>query len=396
MTNGIYLDNSMTTRPSEKAIGKMLPFYTDHWGSTSSPHQLGQELFPAIEKSLKEIYTLVGAPDTADFVFTSSGAEAVNQVILSAYLDVTRSTGKNQFITSTIDEAPALMSIHRLEQLDCVAKYAKINPQGKVTVESIADIITPRTALVSLSWANCLTGVIHPVAEIATLCQERGILFHLDATHVLGKLFFDLADINPDFLTFNGDQFHAPKGTGGLFIKQNIKCKPLIIGGLEQAGRRAGDLNVPGLVALGYAAHEALETRDLLCTEVARLRDKLEEGVMKEFPEAVVFFRDQERLPNSTAIGFPGIANEAMLYTLNRKGVYASIGGGSAQQIALVLTASGVEESLAQSAINFCLSRETSEDEIERAIELIGTAALQLRKTSCKLYPSTIVNSTTK
>jgi cysteine desulfurase len=389
MPTGIYLDNSMTTRPSEKSISKMLPFYTDKWGSTSSPHQMGQELFPAMEKSLQSIYALIGAKETSDFVFTSSGAEAVNQVILTCFLEVTRSTGKNQFITSTIDEAPTLMSIHRLEQLDCVGKYAKVNSHGVVTAESIADVITPRTALVSLSWANCLTGVINPMAEIAALCQSRGILLHLDATHVLGKLFYDLEDIKPDYLTFNGDHFHAPKGTGGLFIKQNVKCKPLIIGGLEQAGRRAGDLNVPGLVALGVAAHEALETRDLLCTEVARLRDQLEEGILREYPEAVIFFRDQERLPSVTAIGFPGIANEALLYAINRKNVFANIGGGSSQQIALVLTAAGVEEALAQTAINFSLSRETTEEEIERAIELIVTAAKQLRKCSVKFVSVT-------
>lgn len=392
MPNGIYLDNSMTTRPSEKALAKMIPFFTEKWGSTSSPHQKGHELFSAIQDSLKSIYSLVGAKELSDFIFTSSGAEAVNQVILTCYLEVTRSTGKNQYVTSTIDEAPTLMSIHRLEQLDCVGKFAKVNAQGIITAESIADVITPRTALVSLSWANCLTGVIHPVAEIAKLCQERGILFHLDATHVLGKLFYDLDDINPDYLTFNGDHLHAPKGTGGLFIKQNVKCKPLIIGGLEQAGRRAGDMNVPAAVGLGVAAHEAMETRDLLCTEVARLRDKLEEGILKEYPEAVIFFRNQERLPTCTAIGFPGIANEALLYALNRKGVYANIGGGSSQQIALILTAAGIKESLAQTAINFSLSRETTEEEIERAIELIGTAANKLRKCSIKLIPSSIQN----
>lgn len=385
MYYGIYLDNSTTTRPSEKVLAKMFSLYENGWASVSSPHQLGQQLFPYIEESLKSIYNLVGAKEISDFVFTSSGAEGVNQVILTCFLEVTRTTGKNQYITSTIDEAPALMSIHRLEQLDCVSKFAKVNSNGFVTKESVANVITPRTALVSLSWANCLTGVINPVAEIATLCQERGILFHLDATHVLGKLFYDLSDIAPDYLTFNGDNLHGPKGTGGLFIKQNTKCKPLIIGGLEQAGRRAGDLNVPALAGLGVAAQETIETQDLLCTEVARLRDRFEEGISQGYKEAVIFYRDQDRLPNCSAIGFPGISNEALLYALNRKGLYASIGGGNSQQIALVLTASGIDEALAQTAISFSLSRETTEDQIDRAIEIVCTTAHQLRKASIQL-----------
>lgn len=386
MTRGIYLDNSMTSQPSEKAVSRMLPFFTDMWGAPSAPHQMGQELFPAIEESLKSIYVLLGANEEDDFVFTSCGAEAVNQVILSTYYEVTRPTGKNQFITSHIDEAPAMMAIGRLQQLGCVGKMVDPNQGGMITVQAIADAITPRTALVSLSWANGLTGVINPVAEIAALCQERGILLHLDATHILGKHFYELNDIGAHFITFNGDQLHAPKGTGGLYVKAGTKYASLILGGLEQAGKRAGTLNVPSLVALGCAANESLENRDLMCTEVARLRNKLEQGILDVFPDAIPFYCNQERLPHCTVMAFPGIANEALLYALNRKNIFASIGGGSFQQIALLLIASGVSEQIANTAISFSLSRSTSEDEIDRAAIMIGEAARYLHKAS---IPST-------
>lgn len=385
MTHRIYLDNSMTTRPSERAIGKMLPFLTDMWGSPSAPHQIGQEPLPAIEESLKAIYSLIGATEQSDFVFTSSGVEAVNHAILSAYFDITRATGKNHFITSHIDEAATIMSIGRLEKIGCVGKMANADKNGLITAAAIADTITPRTALVSLSWANGLTGVIHPVAEIAALCQERGIRFHLDATHVLGKLYYELSDIDPDFLSFNGNHLHAPPGTGGLYIKEGVQCSPFIVGGLEQGGRRSGNMNIPALTALGQAAQEALETRDLVCTEVARLRNKLEQGIVAEFPTAYPLFCDQERLPHCSAIAFPGIVNEALLYALNRRQVYASIGGGNFQQIVLILTASGIPETLAQTALSFSLSRTTTEDEIERAIAIIGETARRLRKNSTQL-----------
>lgn len=382
MIRGIYLDNSMASKPSEKAVSSMLSFFTERWGATSSPHLMGQELFPALEEAYRNLYSLFDASEEDVIIFTSSGAEAVNHAILSAYMDVTRTTGKNHYITTQIDEAPALMSISRLESLGCINKLISPNNNGVITAEAIAEAITPRTAQVSMSWANGLTGVIHPAGEIAKLCKERGIRFHLDATHVLGKHFFSLDDVGADLISFDGSQMHASQGTGGLYIRKGIKCSPFIAGGLEQGGLRGTSVNVPGLVSLGCAAVEAKESCDYMCTEIVRLRDKLEDGILSVYPNAVIFYRDQERLPHCSAVAFPGIANEALLFALNRKNLFACMGGGSFQQIALVLSASGVNESLAQTALNFSLSRYTTEEEIDRSIEIIGEVAKRLRKLS--------------
>ncbi|PJD93112.1 MAG: aminotransferase [Parachlamydia sp.] len=385
MPHGIYLDNNLTTRPSKKAISDMLVFLTEQWGSPSAPHQMGQALFPAMKEAYQSLYALLGAKEVDDVIFTSSGEEGVNHVFAAAFYDITLPTGKNQFLCANEDEAPALMAISRLEQQGCVGKMVSTNRDGQVTAAEIAENISPRTALISLSWANGLTGVVNPIAEISALCQERGIKLHVDATHVLGKLFFNLDELNIDFITFSGDRFHAPKGSGGLYIKAGVKCSPFILGGMEQGGLRAGNLNVPGLIALGTAAKEALDARDLLCTEIARLTRKLEIGIKEKFPEAVLFFQDQEKLPHTTTIAFPGITNEAFLYALNRQNVFASIGGGSFQQIGLILAAAGIDAVLAHTAISFSLSRETTEDEIDRAIQLITDTAKRLRKTSQQL-----------
>lgn len=385
MTQGIYLDNNTATHPSEQAVAKMLPFLTERWGIPSVPHRIGQQLLPAIEEALRGIYALLGAKESDDIIFTSSNAEGINHVILSTYFDVTVHTGKNQFITSTIDEASQIMAIGRLEQLSCVGKMVPADKHGRVTAQAIAETMNPRTALVSLSWANALTGVINPIEEIAAICKERGVRLHLDASQVMGKIFYEWEDVPAQFVTVSGDSIHAPSGTGALFIRGDTKCSPFILGGVEQGGHRAGSYSVAGLVALGQAAREAIDTRDLMCTEVARLRAKLENGIASLLPDSVAFFRDQERLPHCTAIGFPGVSNEALLYLLSRKGVYASIGGGSCQQIGLVLIASGIEESLAHSAISFSLSRETTEDDIDRAIEIIVDCVCRLRKISSKL-----------
>jgi cysteine desulfurase len=382
MPTKIYLDNHTISKPSERSLQKMLQYHTEKWGNPSAPHQMGQELLPALEDNYKSIYSLLGANENDEVLFTSSGAEAINHAIFSTYYDVMLDTGKNQFVTSNIDEAPSIMSIGRIEKMGCVGKMASAGKEGFVSPEAIADVITPRTAMVSLSWANGLTGVINPVHPISDLCQERGIRLHLDASYILGKLYFDLNDIRADFITFEGSRLHAPKGTGGLYIREGIKLSPFIVGGAEQGGRRAGTFDMAGFAALAQSAKETLECRDLLCTEVARLRNRLEQGIKDGFPDATIFFQDQERLPNTTAISFPGIANEAMLFALNRKGVFASIGGGHFQQIAIVLIASGIKETLANTALNFSLSRETNEAEIDKAIDIIVETAKKLSKVS--------------
>lgn len=382
MSKAIYLDNNTATRPSEKAVSMMLPFLTERWGVPSAPHQKGQSLYPAIDEALRGIYALLGANERDDVIFTSSSSESTNHVILSTYFDVTIHTGKNHFITSTIDEAPSIMAIGRLEQMSCVGKMVAPDHKGRITAQAIAEAMTPRTALVSLSWVNGLTGVINPVEEIAALCKDRGARLHLDVSHGLGKIFTEWDEIPAHFLSFNGDSIHAPAGTGALFVRGDTKCSPFILGGIEQAGHRAGNYSVAGLVALGEASREALDARDYMCTEVARLRTKLENGILNAVPHAVLFYRDQERVPNTTVIGFPGVPNEALMYLMDKKGVFANIGGGTFQQIGLVLQASGVPETLAHTAVSFSLSRETKEEEIDRAIEIVADCVQRLRKVS--------------
>lgn len=388
MADFIYFDNGMTTRPSERSISKMLPFLQKYWGVPYAPHQLGFEVSQAITESFQSVYDLVGANPHDHFVLTSSGAEAINQVIQSLYFDQTLESGRNHFITSNIDEAPAIMAIGRLEQLNCVGKMAEASSKGVVTAQAIAEAMTPRTVLVSLAWANGLTGVIHPVKEISKVCEERGVFFHLDASHILGKLFFDLDDIAVTHLTFSGDLLHAPKGTGGLFIRKGRKCSPLIVGGIEQAGLRAGSYSTAGLAALGEAAREMRDAQDYLCTEIARLRDLFESKIVERLPEVRVLFQEEERLPNLSAIAFPGIFNEALLYALNQRGLYACIGGGSFQQIAIILAACGVPEELAKCSISFNLSRETTGEEVERAVDIVVGEVKRLRNLSAKLVVS--------
>lgn len=383
----VYLDNSTATKPSDKAISAMLPFYTSHWGAPSTPHQLGGELYPWMTEFYREIYSALGADLEDHIVLTSSGTESINHVISAVHRDVTLATGKNHFLTSSIDEAPSILAMGQLEPYGCSAKMVLPNSQGIITPEALAQSLTPRTALFSLSWANGLTGVVQPVHELASLCRQRGVRFHLDATHVIGKLYFQLDEIAPDYLTINGDQIHAPRGSAILYIKRGVPTSPLLFGSSDQGGMRGGNLNVAALAGFATALRETIDCCDLLCTEGARLRNNLERGILKGFPLARLCFNENERLPHCSTILFPGIANEALLFALDRKGLCATIGGGSSQQLALILSASGVDSTSAHEALSFSLSRYTTEEEIDRAVDIVVECAKQLFKLSEKVIP---------
>lgn len=385
----INLDQQNVTRPYPQAIESMSAFYKDLWGNPFVPHSKGAELLSPMEEAYRSIYSLVEASSEDAFVFSSSGAEAVNHVISSVFKDISAQTGKNHFVTSSIDEAPAIMAISQLESLGAVSSMAEATSRGEVTASCIADAITPRTALVSLSWASALTGVIHPVEEIAELCEQRGILLHLDATHILGKIPCSFSESGAHFITFNGAQLHAPQGTGGLFLKHGQTLSPFIAGGSEHLKEQhKGCHNVPGFIALGCAAQLTLENLDLICTEGARLIHKLEQGLLKNIPDAQIFFQDSERLPNCTCIAFPGVVSDTLLFALNQKGVLASFGGHCFQKISHLLLASQVDPLLAQCALSFSLSFNTTEEEIDDAIEIISECVHRYKKVSQKVFIS--------
>jgi cysteine desulfurase len=207
----------------------------------------------------------------------------------------------------------------------------------------------------------------------------------LDATHILGKLTFDLDEIAPDFVSFNGDHIHAPKGTGGLWIRSGVRTHPLILGGSEQSGLRAGSVSVALLTALSVAFEEAFAQSDYVCTEVARLRNLLEEGILQGVQGAKSLFRETQRLPTTSLIAIPGVTSDALLYLLSREGLCASFGGGVYQQLSLQLKAMGVDPTLSHCAISLSLSRETSQADVEAAVALIVKTARSLQNLSQSL-----------
>lgn len=381
----IYLDHATTTRPSDYLIQQMQPFFKRHWHCPTAPYLKGKEPFATVNQKVRKMKVGLGAREKDLFIFTSCGAEAISQIYHGVAIDDALESGTNHFVTTPLEDASFLMGIKRLAPLGIQMKAAPLNESGILTPENLRRALSPRTGLVSLSWANGLTGIIHPVAELGEVCKEQGVPFHVDVSDVLGKLYFRFEDLAIDYLTFDGDRFHSPKGTGGLLIRAPHELKALIPDGIHQEGNRGGTLNLPGLVGLGIAFEELEEHFNHLCMETARLRDQFEESVMHAIPEASVLFQTSHRLPNVSVIAFPGVPSELLAFHLAQQEVFASFGGGRHQKLSSLLVSAGISLDLAKCALSFSLGRDTNSEEIKKAAGILADAAAKCRTFSAKV-----------
>ncbi len=379
MNEPVYLDSGTLARPSAHLLNQMIPFLKRHWQSVTAPYLDGKEPFTSINKSLENLRTFLGAGKRDLLHFCPSGGHAISHVYQSVYADHIAQNGKNHILTTDLEEAPIHLLGEQFEKLGVYQKKIPLNEKGQVTRENLEKALTPKTGLVSLSWANALTGVIHPIWELAELCKEKEILFHVDASAVLGKLYFKFEELPIDYLTFEGTMVHGPKGSGALFVKGGVDFTTSVPEGMEGA-----DLNLAPLIGLGIAIEELDASFDHLCMETARLRDHLEEEILRTIPEAKVHFKEAERLPNTTVISFPGITSELLAFHLKERGVFASFGGGRHQKLEHLLAACNID---GKCALSFTLSRDTTEEEINRALGHIVDAAQKCRTFSLGVTP---------
>lgn len=320
------------------------------------------------------IYALAGACSEDVFSFTCSAAEAIGQVIWSVFSERSRKHGKTQLIASCIEDAPTLQMLKRCEELGCSVKIAPVDARGRVDLDALADLITPRTALISVTSAHGLTGVIQPIEEICALVKEKDILVHADMSYSLGKTAFSFAESAIDYMTFSGEMIHSVKCSGGVFAKQGRPLIPLVLG---------APFDFSSFAALSAAARLSVLSLDAMGLETARLRDLFESEILSHVPDAKILFQDVLRLPNTSAILFPRVHTDALVYFLKRKGIYPNQCGSYLQHLHGVLAASGIQT---ESAISFSLSRMTVQEQVIRAAALIGGTVKSLREISEDLF----------
>jgi len=379
----IYLDNNATTRTDPAVVTAMLPFFTEHFGNASSTHSFGSEVSGALKQARQNLQALLGAAFDHELIFTSGGTESNNAAILSG-LGV--QCGRDEIITSTV-EHPAILSLvgHLAKSNGVKVHHIAVDERGVLDVEAYRAALGPRTAIVSLMWANNETGALFPVGELADMAHECGALFHTDAVQAAGKIPIDLKATRIDMLSLSGHKLHGPKGIGALYVRKGVKFHPLLRGGQQERGRRGGTENAPAIVGLGKAAELASADLKGAILKIRSLRDRLEQGLLARIDHCRISAGEAERLPNTCNIAFEHIDGEAILTNLNREGVAASSGSActsGSTEPSHVLRAMGVPASALHGVIRFSLSRENTVEEVDRVLGLLPAIVQKLRAMS--------------
>ncbi|TQR60284.1 NifS family cysteine desulfurase [Campylobacter troglodytis] len=380
----VYLDNNATTKLDEGAFELMKPFLTEHYGNPNSLHQWGSATHPALREAMDKLYAGLHANENDDIIITSCATESINWVLKSVYFDYIKDNDRNEVIISGVEHPAISAAAYFLKKLGVNVIDLPINGEGLCSAEDLRKVISDKTALVSVMWANNETGAIFPVAEMADIAHEFGALFHTDATQAVGKIKVDLQKVNVDLASFSAHKFHGAKGVGGLFIKKGIKLTPLLHGGAQMNGRRSGTLNVAGIVGMGEALRIANLMLDYEDNHIRQLRNKLEDAILA-LPDTSVVASRANRVPNTILASVKGVEGEAMLWDLNQNGIAASTGSACASEDLEsnpVMEAIGAGDDLAHTALRLSLSRFNTEKEIDYTIVQIQNAVERLRSIS--------------
>ena len=379
----VYLDANATTKVDERVVAAMLPFLTERFGNPSSIHSFGADVGKAVKTARQQLQELIGAEHDHEIVYTSGGTESDNTAILAA---LESSLGRDEIVTSQV-EHPAVLSLceHLEESGRAKVRAIGVDGLGRIDIEAYRAALSPRTALVTLMWANNETGTIFPVEGLAEMAKGVGALFHTDAVQAVGKVAIALKGGPIDMLSLSGHKLHAPKGIGALYVKRGVRFKPLLRGGQQERGRRAGTENAPGIVALGKAAELAMSHVGEERARVRALRDRLEKGVLRRVPNCFVNGDPHDRLPNTSNIAFEDVEGEAILMRLSRAGIAASSGSACAsgsQAPSHVLRAMGVPLAAARGSVRFSLSRDTVDADVDRVVDILPGIVEDLRAPS--------------
>lgn len=370
----IYLDNNATTRVDDKVLEVMLPYLKDEYANPSSMYEFSTKASKAIDDARHSMKDFLGANSAKEIVFTSCGSESANTAIKGA---VSYNKNKKHVITTKVEHPCVLNTYKMLEKQGYKVDYIGVNSNGELELDELKSKITPDTALVSVMWANNETGVIFPIKEIGEIIKSKNTetLFFVDAVQAAGKIDIDVKNTNIDMLGVSGHKFHAPKGIGALYVNSSVVLPPLINGGHQERGYRAGTENVPYIVGMGKAAELAMDNMKYELSEVKRLRDKLETGILKNIFNARLNTSISNRVPNTTNIGFEYVEGELILLHLSDIGVCASSGSACTSgslEPSHVLRAMGTPFTSLHGSIRFSLSRFTTEKEIDYVLDNIG------------------------
>jgi cysteine desulfurase len=379
----VYLDNNATTRTDPRAVEAMLPFFRDEFANPSSLHDLGVMAKDAVRVARSQVRALIGAERDSEIIFTSGGSESNNTAILSA---LETQGGRNEIITSAVEHPAVLALCAHLEKTG-KAKVHRIpvDGQGNLILDAYRKALSERTALASFQWANNETGVVFPVEILASMAHASGALFHCDAVQAAGRVEIKVNRTEIDMLSISAHKLHGPKGIGALYMRNGMKLAPLIHGGRQERGRRAGTENTPAIVGFGVAAKLAAQELQHDMNRISLLRDYLEQEILRLVPTAIRIGDRRNCLPNTLNIAFENIEADSILLMLNRESIAASSGSACTSgslNPSHVLTAMKIPFSHLRGSVRFSLSHETTDFEVDRVIGVLQRVVSDLQASS--------------
>jgi cysteine desulfurase len=377
----IYFDNNATTRVADEVFEAMRPYFCERYGNPSSMHTFGGQVGIRIREAREHVAALLGC-HPSEVIFTSCGTESDSTAILGTLAAVPH---RRKVITTRV-EHPAVLTVCRdLENRGYQVIELGVDKQGRLDLGELESHLDDDTAIVTIMSANNETGTVFPIEKIARMVTDRGITFHTDAVQVVGKIPLNLADSCVNLLSLSGHKLHGPKGVGVLYVRKGTRIAPLLLGGHQEGGRRAGTENVPGIIGLGKACELASRYMEDENTRVRALRDKLESAILASCPDSRINGDPENRLPNTTNISFEYIEGEAILLMLDRFGICASSGSACTSgslEPSHVLRAMGVPFTAAHGSIRYSLSRYNTEEEVDFTIDKMPQIIERLRELS--------------
>ena len=378
----IYADHAATTAMSEAAIEATTRCMREEYGNPSSLYRIGQRAKETLEKAREEVAAVIGA-QAREIFFTSGGSEADNQAIRSAAL-AGKKKGKNHIISTAFEHHAVLHTLEQLKTEGFEVTLLDVHENGVVLPEEVEAAIRPDTCLVTVMYANNEIGTIQPVREIGAVCRAHQVLFHTDAVQAAGPLAIDVQAENIDYLSASAHKFHGPTGTGFLYARKGVPLLPLINGGAQEKGKRAGTENLPGIVGMAAALKETVAERDTEAARLTALRDRLIAG-LGEIPHSALNGDAEKRLPGNVSFCFEGIEGESLLLLLDEKGISASSGSACTSgslDPSHVLLAIGRVHDVAHGSLRLTLGRENTPEDVEYIISAVKDVVAYLRSFS--------------
>lgn len=375
----LYFDYNATTPVAPEVRQAMEPFWSTIYGNPSSLHGMGKEAAKALKHARKQIAHFFQAAYEQEIIFTSGGTESNNEAIRAAF----RLTGKKKLVTTAVEHSSIRKFAHQLAEEGYEIQEIPVDSDGRLDLEALRDALTPDTAIVSVMMANNETGILFPIEEIGKIVKTCGILFHVDAVQAAGKFPICLKNLPIDFLSVSAHKFYGPKGIGILYVRKDVSFYPLIMGGGQERGRRAGTENLPGAVGMGAACDLVTGDFQHEMARLAELRDQFEIRLVKEIPGVEVTGFGLPRIPNTTHARFSALDAETLLMALDQKGICASSGSAclsGAAEPSHVLKAMGFSDEESKSGLRFSFGRYSTQEEMNQLLKILSQEVERIRQ----------------